>query len=99
MFGRYEATLENATDIITLLDDNHFTEELQYKSGKKLLNQGEWTLLENSISLKNAFGLDGGFPVSEKYLATVSVVLPIETRWGRVDSFGIHEFAVFAKVQ
>lgn len=97
MAGRYQAVLENATDVITLSENNHFTEELRYKSGKKLLNQGEWALKENSIALKNAFGLNGSFPVSEGYLPATFVVLPVQTHWGQVQSFGIDEFAVFVK--
>jgi hypothetical protein len=97
--GRYQAVLENGTDVITLNENNHFTEEICYRSGKKLLNQGEWGLSDNSIALKNAFGLNGSFSLPDKYLPTTFVVLPVQTRWGNVQSFGIDEFAVYVKEQ
>jgi hypothetical protein len=99
MVGRYEAVLPNARDVITLRSDASFIEELYYRTGKKVLNSGRWRLLDNSISLENGLALNGGFPMSETYVPTLLISLPVQTRFCHVQSFGIEEFAVFVKQQ
>lgn len=99
MVGKYEAVLANASDVIVLQADGKFTEALIFKDGTNRQNSGEWKLTDNSISLDRCFSLAASSPDSADYIPTMLTVLPIQTRFGRVRSFGIDESSVFTKTE